>query len=95
MTLQTHLQRLLVPQEVAISAVFELDSRAGRKKIIAFIHHILNSCVPTSSPTRDIYKMEAEVGDYENVVERLVFRLGFKFLGLEEVDEEWIPEEVS
>lgn len=39
--------------------------------------------------------MEAEVGDYENVVERLVFRLGSEFLELEEVDEEWIPEEVS
>lgn len=78
--------------------MFELDGRAGRKKIIDFIHHILNNCVkssPTSSPTRDIYKMEAEVGDHENVVERLVFRLGSGFLELEEVDEEWIPEEVS
>lgn len=77
--------------------MFELDGRAGRKKIIAYIHHILNNCVkysPTSSPTKDICKMEAEVGDYENVVGRVVFRLGSGFLELEEVDEEWIPEEV-
>lgn len=60
------------------------------------IHHILDSCVkssPTSSLTRDscMRKMEAEVNDYENVVERLVFRLGSEFL---ELDEEWILEEM-
>lgn len=39
---------------------------------------------PTSSPTKDIY--EAQVGDYENVVERLVFRFKSEFLELQEVD---------
>ncbi|KAL0638053.1 hypothetical protein Q9L58_002990 [Maublancomyces gigas] len=38
---------------------------------------------------------EAKVGDYEDVVERRAFSFGSEFLELQEVDEEWMSEEVS
>lgn len=69
--------------------MLELSDRAGRKKIISFIHYILNSCAkssPTLIPTKDI-NMEAEVGDYGSV-----FRFESELLEHEEVDEGWMTE---